>query len=104
MKRSPNSACKIPSERFYPDDPKVLVHSLRRKTLRPRSATGAIIAATLLLSCSRAVAQSRPEYDAEIADDRVYVLSGPGTNYYPTNILNRDDRVTVYGKPIGEWV
>ena len=72
--------------------------------MRPRSATGAIIAATLLLSCSRAVAQSRPEYDAEIADDRVYVLSGPGSNYYPTNILNRDDRVTVYGRPIGDYV
>lgn len=72
--------------------------------MRPRSATGAIIAATLLLSCSRAAAQSHPEYDAEIADDRVYVLSGPGTNYYPTNILNRDDRVTVYGRPVGDYV
>src|SRR5262245_22833080 len=72
--------------------------------VRPRSATGAIIAATLLLSCGQAVAQSRPEYDAEIADDRVYVFSGPGSNYYPTNILNRDDRVTVYGRPIGDYV
>src|SRR5262245_7829969 len=104
MKRSPKSACKIPSERFYPDDPRVLVRSLRRKTVRPRSATGAIIAATLLLACRQADAQSGPEYDAEIADDRVYVLSGPGMNFYPTNILNRDDKVTVYGKPIGEWV
>lgn len=72
--------------------------------MRPRSATGAIIATTLLLACSEAVAQSKPEYDAEIADDRVYALSGPGTNFYPTNILNRDDKVTVYGKPVGEWV
>jgi hypothetical protein len=104
MKRSLNSACKIPPEKFYPDDPRVLDDSLRRKTVRPRSATGTIIATTLLLSCSRADAQSRPEYDAEIADDRVYVLSGPGTNYYPTNILNRDDRVTVYGRPIGDYV
>jgi len=74
------------------------------ETVRPRPATGTIIAATLLLACARVNAQSRPEYDAEIADDRVYVLSGPGANFYPTNILNRDDRVTVYGRPIGEYV
>ena len=73
--------------------------------MRPRTATGTIIAATLLLVCSRADAQSpRPEYDAEIGDDRVFVLSGPGPNYYPTNILNRDDKVTVYGRPVGEYV
>jgi hypothetical protein len=72
--------------------------------VRPRSATGTIIAATLLLACDTADAQSRPEYDAEIADDRVFAFSGPGTNFYPTNILNRDDKVTVYGLPIGDYV
>lgn len=72
--------------------------------MRPRSAIGSIIAATFLLACDTANAQSRPEYDAEIGDDRVFVLSGPGPNYYPTCILNRDDKVTVYGRPVGEFV
>jgi hypothetical protein len=39
-----------------------------------------------------------------VVGDDVYALSGPGPNYYATNRLYRDEKVTVYGKPVGDYM
>ena len=42
-------------------------------------------------------------YKTCIAADDVYVRSGPGQNYYPTNKLKRGDEVEVYRHDPGGW-
>ncbi len=62
-----------------------------------------------LLLCSQAVLsspvngeQSFP-YKAYVAVDDVYVRSGPGQNYYPTDKLKRGQEVEVYRHDPGGW-
>lgn len=58
--------------------------------------------ATIAL-CPPARAQSAP-YTAYVNADEVYVRSGPGTNYYPTQKLQRGDRIEVYRHDPGGWL
>jgi len=42
-------------------------------------------------------------YKASVTSNEVYVRSGPGKNYYPTNKLNPGDEVEVYRHDPGGW-
>ena len=48
-------------------------------------------------------AQTFP-YKAFVAADDVYVRSGPGENYYPTDKLKTGDQVEVYRHDPGGWL
>lgn len=68
----------------------------------------AIAAAALFGLCNlaaRAVAAEEPAfpYTAYANTDDVYVRSGPGKNYYPTEKLKRGDAVEVYRHDPGGW-
>ncbi len=62
-----------------------------------------------LLFCSQAVLSSPVNgeqtfpYKAYVAVDDVYVRSGPGQNYYPTDKLKRGQEVEVYRHDPGGW-
>jgi hypothetical protein len=45
-----------------------------------------------------------PPYTAEITSDDVYVRSGPGKTYYPTDRLRKGERVEVYRQDPGGWL
>jgi uncharacterized protein YgiM (DUF1202 family) len=51
---------------------------------------------------SQVLAQQAP-YVAYVNTDEVYVRSGPGKNYYPTQKLQRGDEVEVYRHDPGGW-
>ena len=42
-------------------------------------------------------------YKATVASEDVYVRSGPGQNYYPTDKLKRGQEVEVYRHDPGGW-
>ena len=56
----------------------------------------------VLLPCSAGAAPAFP-YKTFVAADDVYVRSGPGQNYYPTDKLKRGDEVEVYRHDPGGW-
>jgi len=68
-----------------------------------RSASGL---AGVLICCS--LAQAAPEesfpYTAYVRADDVYVRSGPGRNYYPTDKLAKHDAVEVWRHDPGGWL
>ena len=66
------------------------------------------MAAALIVFCNlapRAIAAEEPTfpYTAYANTDDVYVRSGPGKNYYPTEKLKRGDAVEVYRHDPGGW-
>lgn len=65
----------------------------------------AIFALFLAASFSTAglAGEMRFPYEATVASDNVYVRSGPGRKYYPTNKLNREERVVVHRHDPGGW-
>ena len=69
---------------------------------------GLIVAAALIVFCNlapRRLAAEEPTfpYTAYANTDDVYVRSGPGKNYYPTEKLKRGDAVEVYRHDPGGW-
>ncbi len=54
-------------------------------------------------TCVAARADDLP-YTARVNADDVYVRSGPGRNYYPTEKLNQGDMVEVYRHDPGGWL
>lgn len=74
---------------------------LHRTLFVRRSIATALILA-LSLAASATFAQHGP-YTAYINTDEVYVRSGPGKNYYPTQKLQRGDQVEVYRHDPGGW-
>jgi SH3-like domain-containing protein len=56
-----------------------------------------------LLVCLQAAAQQTFPYTTIVASDDVYVRSGPGQNYYPTEKLRRGQSVEVYRHDPGGW-
>lgn len=67
----------------------------------PRYATVALFGG-LLLAASPSVAQQLP-YRAFVTSDDVYVRSGPGEDYYPTDKLKLGQEVEVYRHDPGGW-
>ncbi|HVU89707.1 MAG TPA: BBP7 family outer membrane beta-barrel protein [Pirellulales bacterium] len=60
--------------------------------------------AVMALALSTALAAHAAEpFEATIDADSVHVRSGPGTEYYATDILRRGDRVEVLGYDAGGW-
>ena len=61
-----------------------------------------------LACCVAAAAQAAPDqtfpYKAYVTADDVYVRSGPGDNYYPTDKLKAGDQVEVYRHDPGGWL
>ena len=61
-----------------------------------------------LASCVAIAAEAAPEgtfpYKAFVTADDVYVRSGPGDNYYPTDKLKAGDEVEVYRHDPGGWL
>jgi len=74
-----------------------------------RARTCRIYLFVLAVACAVAAAQAtahaeeRESYAATVAADHVHVRSGPGTEYYPTDILRRGDRVQVCGLDGDGW-
>lgn len=65
--------------------------------------SGLCIALVAVASCGLARADDLP-YTAYVNSDDVYVRSGPGRNYYPTDKLNKGDTVEVYRHDPGGWL
>ncbi|MGD9721114.1 MAG: SH3 domain-containing protein [Pirellulales bacterium] len=61
-------------------------------------------AAALLLALARSATATDFPYTAYVNTDDVYVRSGPGRNYYPTDKLPRGARVEVYRHDPGGWL
>jgi SH3-like domain-containing protein len=57
----------------------------------------------LLLLASAATAEPTFPYKATVVSDDVYVRSGPGQDYYPTDKLKRGQQVEVYRHEPGGW-
>jgi hypothetical protein len=55
------------------------------------------------LSASSATGEPSPPYTAFVTGTNVYVRSGPGMNYYPTDKLQPGDQVEVYRHDPGGW-
>ena len=55
------------------------------------------------LCCFAANGEQTFPYTAYVAVDDVYVRSGPGQNYYPTDKLKRGQEVEVYRHDPGGW-
>ncbi|MHC4407348.1 MAG: SH3 domain-containing protein [Planctomycetota bacterium] len=63
--------------------------------------------AAIVLACATLADVAQAErafpYTAYVSSDGVYVRSGPGKNYYPTDKLQTGDRVEVYRHDPGGW-
>jgi uncharacterized protein YraI len=71
---------------------------------RISTANGVARLAVMALALSTAVvARAAEPFDATVDADSVHVRSGPGTEYYATDILRRGDRVEVLGYDAGGW-
>ncbi|MFV2067088.1 MAG: SH3 domain-containing protein, partial [Pirellulales bacterium] len=57
----------------------------------------------LLGSAHTVHAEPSPPYTAYVSADDVYVRSGPGSNYYPTDKLSTGAQVEVYRHDSGGW-
>ena len=68
--------------------------------MRPCIAT---IISLCALTASIALGESTFPYKAYITADDVYVRSGPGSNYYPTDKLKAGQEVEVYRHDPGGW-
>ena len=55
------------------------------------------------IAYSRSAAGQTLPYEAYITADDVYVRSGPGENYYPTDKLKAGTEVEVYRHDPGGW-
>jgi SH3-like domain-containing protein len=55
-------------------------------------------------ACAGSVAAAELPYYAYVTSDDVYVRSGPGRNYYPTDKLRKGQRVEVYRHDPGGWL
>lgn len=66
-----------------------------------RALTGCIVAWSMLIAL--AAAEESFPYTAYVTSDDVYVRSGPGKNYYPTEKLVRGAEVEVYRHDPGGW-
>lgn len=68
--------------------------------------TATLLTTTLLLTALASFAQAETTfpYQAAINGSDVYVRSGPGKNYYPTDKLQRGTLVEVYRHDPGGWV
>jgi SH3-like domain-containing protein len=63
----------------------------------------ALFLCSLALPSSPANGQQSFPYKAYVAVDDVYVRSGPGQNYYPTDKLKRGQEIEVYRHDPGGW-
>ncbi len=64
-----------------------------------------LIGAILLVAIAvQASAAEEAPYIAYVTSDDVYVRSGPGRNYYPTDKLPKGERVEVYRHDPGGWL
>lgn len=63
------------------------------------------VTAALICACCTAVVQAKDvfPYTAYVTTNDVYVRSGPGENYYPTEKLDRETPVEVYRHDPGGW-
>jgi len=73
-----------------------------RETLLMRLLVALLLSAQAVLSSPVNREQSFP-YKAYVAVDGVYVRSGPGQNYYPTDKLKRGQEIEVYRHDPGGW-
>jgi len=62
-----------------------------------------IVAATTGTAYSRSAAEQTFPYKAYVTADDVYIRSGPGENYYPTDKLKAGTEVEVYRHDPGGW-
>lgn len=62
-----------------------------------------VLACVCLLSTAAATAEQSFPYKAYVVSDEVYVRSGPGQNYYPTDKLKRGQEVEVHRHDPGGW-
>ncbi len=65
--------------------------------------TIAVLCYSLILVASSAQGDPSFPYKTTVASDDVYVRSGPGQNYYPTDKLKRGQEVEVYRHDPGGW-
>ena len=56
-----------------------------------------------LLAAPAVAADTTPPYKAVVTTDNIYVRSGPGENYYPTDRLKAGQQVDVYRQDAGGW-
>ena len=62
------------------------------------------VALMLMLACAwRAVGAAEFPYVAYVNSSDVYVRSGPGRDYYPTDKLNKGEKVEIYRHDPGGW-
>jgi SH3-like domain-containing protein len=73
-----------------------------RETLSMRLLVALLLSAQAVLSSPVYGEQNFP-YKAYVAVDGVYVRSGPGQNYYPTDRLKRGQEIDVYRHDPGGW-
>ena len=65
---------------------------------------GLVCAATGSIACPRTLSAAEDcPYTAYVSQSDVYVRSGPGKNYYPTEKLAKGDAVEVYRHDPGGW-
>ena len=96
---SPNDRLKIcPTEKQPP-------YSARRRFQCVRIISLIIALSSFFLNISFSLAQVEQTfpYKAFIATEEVYVRSGPGQNYYPTDKLAKGQEVEVYRHDPGGW-
>jgi hypothetical protein len=62
-----------------------------------------VLGGHILLLCSPVHGEQTFPYKAYVGVDDVYVRSGPGQNYYPTDKLKRGQEVDVYRHDPGGW-
>ena len=62
-----------------------------------------ILAISVMMTGPVLAEQRTPPYKAYISADAVYVRSGPGKNYYPSDKLKTGDQVEVYRHDPGGW-
>ncbi|QDU61163.1 hypothetical protein Pan216_20170 [Planctomycetes bacterium Pan216] len=60
----------------------------------------------LVASGPSSVASAQPPsaYEAKVANEQAYALSGPGIGFYPTQALSVGEAVTAYGDSTKRWV
>ena len=68
-----------------------------------RASIWPVCAVAWALLCTVATADETFPYTAYVTSDDVYVRSGPGKNYYPTEKLVRGVEVEVYRHDPGGW-